>query len=100
MKTTFAILLVVFTATIHLRAQENERDSPTELGGSATAYYVKMMCSCLFVIRQSREFCQNYSRTLMAMRSVFIEDNAVSAGVLAMRRRARFVNSDLGCVLE
>lgn len=68
-----------------------------------TAYTAREMCSCLFVLEQSEEYCRIWTRQNPALYTLKIdrEQKVVSsAAVMLWGARARFVDAAVGCVLD
>ncbi len=68
-----------------------------------TGYTAKEVCSCIFVIGQTEEFCRNWTRASPEVASFRIdrENKRVESGaVMLWGARARYVDEKRGCVLE
>jgi hypothetical protein len=68
-----------------------------------TAYTAKDTCSCLFVMNQTQEFCNAYTKAdpqvtnwTADMKAKTVESSAL----LFWGAKAHYVNDHLGCVLE
>lgn len=66
-------------------------------------YRAKALCSCLFVMQQSLDYCRRWSKQQPNVASFRIdrETKTVHASALTLwSGKARFVNEKFGCVLE
>jgi hypothetical protein len=81
--------------------------------GMASAYYAKEVCSCLFVVGQSEEYCHDYAMhdvqdvnalplVELSRDSVVVDKNAktVSVSILWWTTTARHRSAKLGCGYE
>jgi hypothetical protein len=91
------LLLTACNGATHTRPYDN---NDFQL---VTAYGAKDLCSCLFVMRQSDEFCANWTRASPNIKTVRVDrENRVveTQAVLFWSARARYVSPRFGCVLE
>ena len=68
-----------------------------------TSFRARHMCSCLFVIGQTEEFCERWTRQdpPVATYTVDWDRRAVDSQALLMwGARARYVDAHFGCMLE
>lgn len=68
-----------------------------------TRYSAKQTCSCLFVMKRDRAFCDAWARESPDVKTVSVDlakkEVETQAGVL-WGAKARFVDARRGCVLE
>jgi hypothetical protein len=64
--------------------------------------FVKEMCSCLFVVGQSEEYCKSYARQIVPVSQYTIDrqNKLVSAIGLGLQGKANFISDQLGCRLQ
>ena len=68
-----------------------------------TAYTAKEMCSCLFVMEQTQEFCTAFTKANPNIKSVRVDltnKRVESEAVLLYGARARYTGPRTGCILE
>lgn len=68
-----------------------------------TAFSAKEMCSCMFVVGQTEDFCRTMTKQAPDVKSVTIDRDAKtvrSQAVMMWGARARYVDKRHGCVLE
>ena len=63
--------------------------------------YAKELCSCLFVVKQKKEYCRKYAKQIVPVGSENIDDTkkTVTATALGLTSTAIFHNKRLGCGL-
>lgn len=69
----------------------------------APAYGAKELCSCLFVMEMSEDYCRAWTKASPAVANLRIDREAkrVEGGALLMwGRNARYDDASFGCVLE
>jgi hypothetical protein len=79
---------------------ERYQDNDLEL---LTAYRAKELCSCLFVMEQSEEYCRAYTVAAPNLATFKIDPVAKevsTSAVLLWGQRARWVSAHDGCRLE
>lgn len=61
--------------------------------------YAKEYCSCYYVVGQSKEYCQAYSRQILPVSSYDINesDKKISAKGLGFASEAKFIDDRKGC---
>jgi hypothetical protein len=68
-----------------------------------SAYTAKEVCSCVFVLEQSEEFCRAWTRANPAVAGFTVDRAAKtveSSALIFWGAKARFVSDRFGCVLE
>ncbi len=69
----------------------------------ATAYTAKEVCSCLFLLEQSEDFCRAWTKANPNVARFRVDRDTrtvESSALLLWGARARFVDAASGCVLE
>ncbi len=69
----------------------------------APAYAAKEMCSCLFVMEQTEEFCRAWTAASPAVARLRIDaakKTVESSALMLWGARARFASARAGCILE
>lgn len=91
--TTILLLLV-------LGGCERYQDNDLEL---LTAYRAKELCSCLFVMEQTEDYCRAYTVAAPNLATFKIDREAKevsTSAVLLWGQRARWISAHDGCRLE
>jgi hypothetical protein len=68
-----------------------------------TAYSAKEMCSCIFVMQQSEEYCKAWTKASPNIKSVSVDydkKRVESQALTLVGATARYVSPRRGCVLE
>jgi hypothetical protein len=68
-----------------------------------TAYTAKQICSCVFVMKRSDEFCNAWAKEAPDVKTATIDRDRKRVETQAMSlwgARARYVDARHGCVLE
>ncbi len=68
-----------------------------------TAYSAKQMCSCIFVMKRSEDFCKAWAKESPDVKTVSIDrdDKRVETQALNLwGAHARYVDARRGCVVE
>ncbi|MCK6504897.1 hypothetical protein L6R53_16120 [Myxococcota bacterium] len=84
-------------------AGKDVRTYDTDLLHLGTGYNARMACSCVFVLGRDEESCQDLLKVSpdLARFQVDREAGTVTSKALGgWRRTARFVDAQVGCVLE
>ncbi len=84
-------------------AHTDVHDYDTSLFHLGTAYNAKMVCSCLFVMRQDEERCRQLVRVSpdVARFKVDADEKLVKSRVLGgWKRSAHWVDEQTGCVVD
>jgi len=71
--------------------------------GIISAFYSKEMCSCVFVVGQTEEFCTNYARQWIPIRGVpqvDREKKSIRVTGLFRTNEAIYAGERKGCVLR
>ena len=98
MKRLFLLAFVLTSGCLKEPAKE-EKNSFFKVVSSS---YAKELCSCLFVVGQSKEYCMNYARQIVPVRSFQVNDDqkSVIATAFNIQSKAQHRSSQLGCRLE
>ena len=64
-----------------------------------SSYYAKEVCSCLFVVKQSEQYCHDFGSELLPNWSTNIDraNKTVKASALFQSTEARFLSERKGC---
>lgn len=71
--------------------------------GIISAFYSKEMCSCMFVVGQTEEFCNNYARQWVPIQGAPVVDRekkTVRVQGLFVTSEAEYSGERTGCVLR
>ena len=71
--------------------------------GIISAFYSKEMCSCMFVVGQTEEFCNNYARQYVPIQGAPIVDRdkkTIQVRGLFVTSEAEYTGEKNGCVLR
>lgn len=69
----------------------------------ATAYTAKEVCSCVFVMEQTEDYCRAWTKASPDVADFVVdhdEKRVRSSALLFWSAAARFTGPDFGCVLE
>lgn len=100
---TRTLLLLVAALSIscsHAKAGREYDNSDLQL---VTGYAAKEYCSCIFVMEQTEDFCNRWTRANPQVTSVRLDrqEKTVQSSALVMwGARARYTGPRFGCVLE
>ncbi|SMF37068.1 amidase [Pseudobacteriovorax antillogorgiicola] len=71
---------------------------------TASAYYAKELCTCLFVLEQDESYCHSYTKQYVALDDLKVVNEGslkrVEAQALGIKRTAVWRGARLGCHLE
>lgn len=98
LRTIVLILFAALTAWVAWNRKEL-RNFP----GIISAFYSKEMCSCMFVVGQTEEFCNNYARQWVPIQGAPVVDRekkTVQVRGLFVTSEAEYTGERTGCVLR
>ena len=99
----FVPSLLLLLAPLACRAPSRLREYHNSDLELAAAYTAKEVCSCLFVIEQTEDYCRRWTRASPDIASFRVDRKAKvveSSALLFWGARARFVSERFGCLLE
>ncbi len=70
--------------------------------GVLAAYHSHLYCSCFYVMKQSDEVCEDWSRQYLPIQgfSNDLSNQSVTSRAFGISTKARFVNEKEGCILD
>jgi hypothetical protein len=91
-------LCLLFFITILILAVSGRWRFPYAVSG----YFSKEVCSCLFVVQQTKDYCVNYHHQVIAPHRFLIdeEQKTVHSSWFIFSGSAQFMNPETGCLLK
>jgi hypothetical protein len=99
------ILLAIFILLFSGFTFAEEEVDMEELAKLGAGYHAKNMCTCLFVVEQTEEFCKDMSKTTPNIDDfggeyiIDREKKSVTAKIIIVQATAQWKDERLGCLL-
>lgn len=79
-----------------------EPEMAPEAALPVSAFHAKMLCSCIFVMEQSEEYCKSYTQIGLPIQNEEIDYNEKRTSALAfgVPATAHYQGDRLGCLLD